>query len=256
MTRAHPRAVLSPDAVFPGALTLTVDGVTQSTVLPGDPEQLLLEYVRRIGNAIDALAPDGQELRALHLGAGALTLPRFIAATRPGSRQIVVEHDVALLDLVLDRLPLPEGEPIALITADALEAVQALSAQAFEAFDVIVVDVYDALVAPGFVYLREFFSDLEKLRTPEGIVLVNVVDGPALQASRAGYAAMSASVPATIVVGPAPLLEGERYGNAVLIGGRADTLERLLPLLNARGPHPAASASIDGTRALLGVAAD
>lgn len=252
MTDSRARAVLAPDAVFPGALTLTVDGVTQSTVLPGDPTQLLLEYVRRIGTAIDVLAPAGQPLHALHLGAGALSLPRYIAATRPGSGQIVVELDEALLELVLTRLPLPAGESIALVTADAVEAVRALAAQAEEVFDVIVVDVYQALVAPGFVRQEEFFADLEALRAPEGIVLVNVVDGPALQASRAGYAAMSESLPATIVIGPATLLEGERYGNSVLIGGPAETLERMLPKLNLRGPHPAASAGVEGTRALLG----
>jgi spermidine synthase len=48
-------------------------------------------------------------VHALHLGGGALTLPRYLAHTRPGSRQLVAEVDDALTDLVREHLPLPPG---------------------------------------------------------------------------------------------------------------------------------------------------
>ena len=50
-----------------------------------DPTHLFFEYLRRIGHVADAFAPAGAPVRALHLGGGALTLPRYLAATRPGS---------------------------------------------------------------------------------------------------------------------------------------------------------------------------
>jgi hypothetical protein len=63
-----------------------VDGTPQSHVDLDDPGRLFFEYVQRIGHVIDEWGDPGQPLTALHLGAGALTLPRYIHTTRPGSR--------------------------------------------------------------------------------------------------------------------------------------------------------------------------
>src|SRR5687768_6278522 len=79
-------ATISPDRWVPGAYTLTVDGTPQSHVNLDDPTQLFFEYVQRMGHVIDQLGMPGEPLTAVHLGAGALTLPRYIDATRPGSR--------------------------------------------------------------------------------------------------------------------------------------------------------------------------
>ena len=63
-----------------------------------DPGYLEFEYVRRIGHVADLAFPPGEPLRVLHLGGGALTLPRYLAHTRPGSRQLVAELDDALTE--------------------------------------------------------------------------------------------------------------------------------------------------------------
>src|SRR5260370_3514582 len=62
--------------------------------------------MRRLGPLVDVAAPAGEPLRVLHLGGGGLTLARYVAATRPGSRQLAVESDAALAELVRRRLPL------------------------------------------------------------------------------------------------------------------------------------------------------
>jgi len=82
-------ARVDEDRHRPGSYTLVVDGTPQSHVDLDDPTHLAFEYVRRIGHAVDLL-PEGP-VTALHLGAGALTLPRYVEATRPGSRQQVIE---------------------------------------------------------------------------------------------------------------------------------------------------------------------
>jgi len=84
---------------------LLVDGIPQSHVDLEDPGYLDFEYVRRLGHVIDTAAPEGQPLRVLHLGAGALTLARYVAATRPGSPQLAIDADAALIELVRARLP-------------------------------------------------------------------------------------------------------------------------------------------------------
>src|SRR3984885_12867857 len=83
----------------PGAWMLLIDGTPQSHVDLDDPRHLEFEYMRRLGHVIDLAAPPAQPLRVLHLGAGALTLARYVTATRPGSTQVAVEVDAPLIDL-------------------------------------------------------------------------------------------------------------------------------------------------------------
>ena len=79
---------------------LIVDGTPQSHVDLDDPTHLHFEYIARMGAVIDQLRMPGQPITAVHLGAGAMTLPRYIEATRPGSRQQVIELESALVALV------------------------------------------------------------------------------------------------------------------------------------------------------------
>ena len=92
-------ATVEEDHWVPGAVQLVIDGTPQSHVNLRDNTDLFFEYVRRIGHVIDLCRAPGQPISALHLGGGALTLPRYIAATRPGSRQQVIELEGALVDL-------------------------------------------------------------------------------------------------------------------------------------------------------------
>src|SRR5271170_3702316 len=92
----------------PRAWMLLAGGVPQSHVDLNDPRHLELEYMRRLGHLVDLAAPSGEPLRVLHLGGGALTLARYVAATRPGSRQLAVDSDEALVDLVRRLLPLDQ----------------------------------------------------------------------------------------------------------------------------------------------------
>ena len=101
-------AELVGDRDRPGGWTLLVDGTPQSHVDLDDPQYLEFEYMRRLGHLIDLAAPAAQALRVLHLGGGGLTLARYVAATRPGSGQLAVESDAALVELVRRQLPLSQ----------------------------------------------------------------------------------------------------------------------------------------------------
>ncbi len=76
-------AEIRADRWVPGAFELVVDGTPQSHVNLDDPSELFFEYIARMGHVIDQLKLPGEPLTALHLGAGALTIPRYIEATRP-----------------------------------------------------------------------------------------------------------------------------------------------------------------------------
>lgn len=73
-----------------GGYELEVDGTPQSHVDLDDPGTLRFEYVARMGAVIDLVRGPREPVTAVHLGAGALSLPRYVAHTRPGSRQQVV----------------------------------------------------------------------------------------------------------------------------------------------------------------------
>ena len=69
----------------PGSFVLRLDGMNQSYVDLRHPLHLEFEYVRRIADVLDAAAPTGAPVRVVHVGGAAMTLPRYVAASRPRS---------------------------------------------------------------------------------------------------------------------------------------------------------------------------
>lgn len=112
-------ARLVPDPDRSRAWTLLIDGAPQSHVDLDDPGYLSFEYQRRLGHVIDLAAPPGKPVHAVHLGGGAFTLARYVAATRPRSTQQVVERDASLVQLVRRELPLDPNARIRVRSADA-----------------------------------------------------------------------------------------------------------------------------------------
>src|SRR5436309_4208111 len=82
-------AELVGDPDRPQGWTLLLDGTAQSHVDLDDPTHLEFEYVRRLAHVADLAAAPTAPLRVLHLGGGAWTLARYVAATRPASPQWV-----------------------------------------------------------------------------------------------------------------------------------------------------------------------
>ncbi|HEY5231750.1 MAG TPA: fused MFS/spermidine synthase, partial [Galbitalea sp.] len=144
-------AVIEPDRWVAGGYMLVVDGTPQSHVNTEDPSQLSFEYVARIGHVIDQLGMPGQPITAVHLGAGALTLPRYIHATRPGSRQQVIELERELVDLVRSELPLPRDAGIRVRYGDARAVLGRLPSGLLGTADLVVVDIFSGARTPAHV---------------------------------------------------------------------------------------------------------
>ena len=139
-------AEIQPDPFTEGGFVLSIGGAEQSHVNLADPADIFYEYLRRIGHVVDLAAPWGEPITALHLGAGALTLARYIQATRPGSVQYAVELERELLDFVLAQLPLPEGTQLHTVIGDARDALAGLPAEL--RFDVVILDIFSGPEAP------------------------------------------------------------------------------------------------------------
>jgi spermidine synthase len=210
-------AELRPDPDRDTAYTLLLDGAPQSHVDLADPTHLQFEYIRRMAAAIDLLAPAGQPLRALHLGGGALTLPRYIAATRPGSAQRVVEIDGPLVEFVRRSLPLPAKANIRVRVGDARAAVEGMRDNGY---DLIVLDVFAGARTPAHLTSVEFAHEVARVLDPAGHLLANITDGPPLRYARTQVATIRAALPEACLIADASVLRGRRFGNLVVVAGR------------------------------------
>ncbi|WP_060885549.1 spermidine synthase, partial [Streptomyces caniscabiei] len=207
-------AKLMPDVDRARAWLLTVDGAPQSYVDLDEPTHLEFEYARRLGHMLDTVAEPGRPLDVVHLGGGALTLPRYVAATRPGSRQHVVEYDRGLLDLVVEQLPPPGDAGIALHGADArqwLEAAPAGSA------DVLVGDVFGGSRVPAHLSTVGYARAVARALRADGAYLANLADAAPFAYLRSQLATLATVFEELTLIAEPAVLRGRRFGNAVLV---------------------------------------
>ncbi|MFE9458664.1 spermidine synthase [Streptomyces californicus] len=211
-------ARLLPDVDRDRAWLLTVDDAPQSYVDLDDPHHLEFEYVRRLAHVVDGAGEAGAPLDVLHLGGGALTLPRYVAATRPGSRQDVVDADRELLRLVGEQLPLPAGSGIALHAADARER---LEATAPASVDLLVADVFGGSRVPAHLTSVEYARAAGRALREGGIYAANLADSAPFAFLRSQLANFAGVFPELALIAEPAVLRGRRFGNVVLLASYA-----------------------------------
>ena len=215
MTRAVQggTAKLLPDIDREGGWLLTVDGAPQSYVDLRDPTYLEFEYARRMAHVLDLVAPPERALDVLHLGGGALTLPRYVAATRPGSRQRVTDVDEELLAFVEEYLPLPPGCEISVAAQDArafLDGSPAASA------DVVIADVYGGVHVPAHLTTVAYAQAVRRVLREDGVCVVNVADAAPFRFAGSQVATFATVFEHMCLVAEPSVLRGRRFGNIVL----------------------------------------
>jgi spermidine synthase len=245
-------AELLGDADRDGSWQLLLDGVPQSHVDLVDPTHLEFEYVRRMGHVLDLAAEPGQALDVVHLGGGALTLPRYVAVTRPGSRQRVVELDEALTDLVRRELPLPRTARVRVRAADAREGLAALPAGSADA---VLVDVFAGARTPAHLTTVEFATDIARVLRPGGVTAWNVSDGPPLRFARAEAATLRAVFANVALLAEPGTLRGRRFGNSVAVASDAELPIAALTRRCAGDPMPSRVVSDEELDRFVGQAA-
>lgn len=216
VTRAvdHGTAKLLPDVDRERAWLLTVDGAPQSYVDLDAPTHLEFEYVRRLVHALDTTGAPERPLDVVHLGGGALTLPRYVAAARPGSRQDVIEADRGLLRFVAEELPLPADSGITVHGADARAWVEAAPENSA---DVVVGDVFGGSRVPAHLTTDAYARALRRVLRSDGRYLANLADGAPFAFLRSQLATFAAVFGELALIAEPGLLRGRRFGNAVLL---------------------------------------
>jgi spermidine synthase len=233
-------AELVPDLSRTGSWLLFIEGVPQSQVDLNDPSCLDFEYIRRIGHVIDVAFPPGEPLRALHLGGGAMTLPRYIAVTRRGSAQVVAETDTALTELVRAHLPLPGARTSGgRIRVRAQDARKVLESTRPHGYHLVISDVFAGARTPFHMTTAQCARAALRALRQDGIYLVNVADGPPLAHARGQVATIASVFPEAAMIAEPGVLRGRRTGNLVLVASSRPLPTTELRRLTAADPFPA-----------------
>ncbi|WP_432114949.1 spermidine synthase [Streptomyces sp. S1] len=228
-------AELVPDRERPRAWTLLVDGAPQSHVDLDDPAYLSFAYQRRLGHVVDLAAPPNRPLQAVHLGGGALTLARYVAATRPRSTQQVVELDGPLVQFVRRELPL---DPAARVRVRSTDARAGLAKVQDGWADLIIADVFGGARTPAHLTSTEFLAEVRRALRPGGLYAANLADGPPLAHLRGQIATAAAVFPELALTADPTVLRGRRFGNAVLLASDRELPVAELTRRVATDPHP------------------
>jgi spermidine synthase len=153
-------------------------------------------------------------VRALHLGGGGMTLPRYLAAARPGSRSVVLEVDGGVVDLVRRELPTRPEADIRVRVGDARVLVRD---EPTGSYDLVVGDAFGGIAVPWHLTTVDMIEQVQRVLTPDGVYAANVIDRPPAAFLRAEIATVRAVFPHVAVLAPPAYLEGRDGGNFVVV---------------------------------------
>jgi spermidine synthase len=195
---------------------LELDGMEQSAVDLDDPTNLIFDYMRRIGELICALGPPPPApLRVLHIGGAAMSLPRYVAAVRPMSPQIVLEPNEILIAQVRVAAPVPRRSGIRVRPIDGLTGIREIRAGSQ---DLVILDAFRNAVVPAELTSAEFVDEVRRVLAPDGVFVSNLVDRPPWGRVRSLVVNVCSLGPVVVGVEPATL-KGRRSGNVLVACG-------------------------------------
>jgi spermidine synthase len=232
---SHTVVSIEGDPSRPSGRMVFLDGHESSYVDLTDPTHLEFSYVRRIGDVIDLLRPARQPIDVLHVGGGGFTLPRYVAATRPRSRQVVFEYDSELVRIAREHLGLAPSPGLRVRVGDAR---QRLAERPDGSADVVIGDAFAGVVVPAHLATVEFAREIRRVLRPDGVYLLNVIDCPPLRVSRAEAATLLAAFDHVGLVAERDLLRERDAGNVVFLASPAPLPLTALRRVAARGAFP------------------
>jgi MFS family permease len=182
---AYHCARVEDDPARASGRVLRLERLRHSYVDLEDATHLEFDYTRWMGDAIDDMAAG--PLEAVFIGGGGFTLPRYLAATRPGSRSRVLEVDGDLVELARERLGLRTGPDLVARVGDARVT---LRGEPTDSADLVVGDAFGGLAVPWHLTTVEFARDIRRVLRPDGLYLLNVIDYKPLRLVRAEAATL------------------------------------------------------------------
>lgn len=224
------------DPERPTGRALWLDTLRHSYVDVEDPTHLEFTYTQWFGDAITAVAPDGEALRTLHVGGGGFTMPQYLRVSNPGSTSTVLEVDPLLVELSRDELGLELRDDIEVLTGDARLTAPRVDAGAY---DLVINDAFGGVSVPWHLATVEFLTQVEGALDDEGVVVTNVIDYADRDFLRAYLATTAAVFDSVAIIGRedalGPTVPGLGGNFVVLASDAALPVDELLAANRARG---------------------
>ena len=226
-------AIVLDDPDRPSGRELVLDTLRNSYVDLDDPTHLEYSYVQILGDVVDAIAPAPQTLRAVHIGGGGFTMPRYLEFTRPGSTNVVLELDPSIVELAQDRLGLVPTPTTTVHTGDArvnLRLVEQGSA------DLVIGDAFGGQAVPWHLTTREFVEQISDTLAPGGVYALNLIDHGPKRFAAAEIATLRDVFAHVAIIGPPDRLTGASGGNFIVVASDEPVPAELIQSINtARG---------------------
>jgi spermidine synthase len=174
-------------------------------------------------------------VEVLHIGGGGFTLPRYVAATRPRSRQVVYEVDPGLVQVAREHLGLRALPGLKVRIGDARER---LAERSPASADVVVGDAFSGVLVPPHLATLEFAVEVGRVLRPDGVYVLNVIDCPPLRVTRAEAATLLAAFDQVALMAERDLLRERDAGNVVFVASSGPLPVVELARRAARGRYP------------------
>jgi spermidine synthase/MFS family permease len=155
-------------------VSLVLDQLLHSYIDLKDPLYLEYEYIRMYEEVVRWQAKKRESFKALFLGGGGYTFPRFMETRYPKAEIDVVEIDPEVTRVAITYLGLSEAKRIRSYIEDARWFV--MNSKEKESYDFIIGDVFNDLSVPYHLTTEEFSKQLKRLLKPNGLLLINLVD--------------------------------------------------------------------------------
>ena len=156
---------------------LILDRLVHSYNSLDDPTHLTYGY-EKVYAAVTELAarrnPADDPLRALFIGGGGYTFPRYMEAVYPDSRLDVVEIDPDVTRVAQDLLGLSRDSEIASFNEDARIYLERTPDRQY---DLVMGDAFNDYSVPYHLTTREFNERVRAWMSDDGLYLVNMIDG-------------------------------------------------------------------------------
>jgi len=211
-------ARVDTDPERPTGQLLLLDTLRHSYVDAADPTYLEFNYTTAIASVADVMAPAGEPLATLHIGGGGLTLPRYLATTRPGGRNVVLEVDPGVAEIAQGLQP-PTDPALELRIVDGRVG---LGQQDDDSFDLVIGDAFGGLSVPWHLTTSETVQQVRRTLRPDGVYALNVIDYPPADFARAEIATVMGVFDHVAVVATAGALDVSVGGNYVILAAQRD----------------------------------
>jgi MFS family permease len=157
-----------------GFKILALDMLIHGYVSTQDPSQLVYPYERVYATITDAKFPKDKPLEGFAIGGGAFTFPRYLERAHHG-HMVVAEIDKEVTEVAREEFGLVDTPAIDIIEKDARPVLR--DRPKGERYDLVLGDAFGDIAIPYHLVTREFNELVASRLKPDGIYLVNVVDG-------------------------------------------------------------------------------